>query len=221
MHTIVKKLNLVTNRVNEVIQTKQLKTVPKIIAVSKTFHIDKITPLIEFGHLHFGENKIQEAEDKWTDIKNNNKALQLHMVGNLQSNKAKRAVKLFDYIHSLDTVSLAKKISFFSKEFKKNIKIFIQVNLGEEIQKSGIPINEIDKFYNFCTNELSLNIIGLMCLPPINSNPDSYFKILKDKSNSLNLNELSMGMSGDYEKAVLNGSTYLRLGTEIFGKRNI
>ena len=189
--------------------------------MSKTFHIDKITPLIESGHLHFGENKIQEAEEKWTDIKSSNIDLQLHMVGNLQSNKAKRAVKLFDYIHSLDSVSLAKKISFFSKELKKNIKVFIQVNLGDESQKSGISISELDRFYNFCTKDLSLNIIGLMCLPPINANPDHFFEILKQKADNLNLKDLSMGMSGDYEKAILNGSTYLRLGTEIFGKRNI
>lgn len=221
MHTTVQRLNLVTNKVNEVLRIKQLKTTPKIIAVSKTFKIDKIKPLIEHGHVHFGENKMQEAEDKWVDIKNNNKILQLHMVGKLQSNKAKKAVKLFDFLHSLDSENLAKKINTFSKELNKTLKIFIQVNLGNETQKSGILINEVDSFYNYCINDLSLNIIGLMCLPPIDSNPELFFKELKKKSDVLNLKDISMGMSGDYEKAVANGSTYLRLGTEIFGKRNI
>ena len=221
MHTTVQRLNLVTNKVNEVLRIKQLKTTPKIIAVSKTFKIDKIKPLIEHGHVHFGENKMQEAEDKWGDIKNNNKILQLHMVGKLQSNKAKKAVKLFDFLHSLDSENLAKKINTFSKELNKTLKIFIQVNLGNETQKSGILINEVDSFYNYCINDLSLNIIGLMCLPPIDSNPELFFKELKKKSDVLNLKDISMGMSGDYEKAVANGSTYLRLGTEIFGKRNI
>ena len=221
MHTTVQRLNLVTNKVNEVLRIKQLKTTPKIIAVSKTFKIDKIKPLIEHGHVHFGENKMQEAEDKWIDIKKNNKTLQLHMVGKLQSNKAKKAVKLFDFLHSLDSENLAKKINTFSKELNKTLKIFIQVNLGNETQKSGILINEVDSFYNYCIKDLSLNIIGLMCLPPIDSNPELFFKELKKKSDVLNLKDISMGMSGDYEKAVANGSTYLRLGTEIFGKRNI
>jgi PLP dependent protein len=221
MHTTVQRLNLVTNKVNEVLRIKQLKTTPKIIAVSKTFKIDKIKPLIEHGHVHFGENKMQEAEDKWVDIKNNNKILQLHMVGKLQSNKAKKAVKLFDFLHSLDSENLAKKINTFSKELNKTLKIFIQVNLGNETQKSGILLNEVDSFYNYCIKDLSLNIIGLMCLPPIDSNPELFFKELKKKSDVLNLKDISMGMSGDYEKAVANGSTYLRLGTEIFGKRNI
>ena len=221
MHTTVKRLNLVTNKINEVIRIKQLKTTPKIIAVSKTFQIDKIIPLIKHGHIHFGENKIQEAEDKWTNIKKENNALQLHMVGKLQSNKAKKAVKLFDFLHSLDSENLAKKISIFSKELNKEIKVFIQVNIGDEIQKNGISLNELDSFYNYCSNDLSLNIIGLMCLPPINSDPEVFFKKLKKKSDILNLKDLSMGMSGDYEKAIINGSTYLRIGTEIFGKRNI
>ncbi len=212
---------MVTNKINEVIRIKQLKTTPKIIAVSKTFQIDKIIPLIKHGHIHFGENKIQEAEDKWTNIKKENNALQLHMVGKLQSNKAKKAVKLFDFLHSLDSENLAKKISIFSKELNKEIKVFIQVNIGDEIQKNGISLNELDSFYNYCSNDLSLNIIGLMCLPPINSDPEVFFKKLKKKSDILNLKDLSMGMSGDYEKAIINGSTYLRIGTEIFGKRNI
>ncbi len=212
---------MVTNKINEVIRIKQLKTTPKIIAVSKTFQIDKIIPLIKHGHIHFGENKIQEAEDKWANIKKENNALQLHMVGKLQSNKAKKAVKLFDFLHSLDSENLAKKISIFSKELNKEIKVFIQVNIGDEIQKNGISLNELDSFYNYCSNDLSLNIIGLMCLPPINSDPEVFFKKLKKKSDILNLKDLSMGMSGDYEKAIINGSTYLRIGTEIFGKRNI
>ncbi len=173
------------------------------------------------GHIHFGENKIQEAESKWIGVKNKYNNLQLHMVGKLQSNKAKKAIKLFDYIHSLDNVKLATKISQYEKELNKKIKLFIQVNIAEEYQKSGILLHDLDKFYNYCTKELSLNIIGLMCLPPVNNNSSKYFKILKKKSEELNLTDLSMGMSSDYEQATLNGSTFLRLGTVIFGERNI
>ena len=221
MHLFVQRLNLIQNKIKEIIDIKQLKTQPKIIAVSKTFELSKILPLIEHGHLHFGENKIQEAEEKWTNIKIKNQELKLHMLGKLQTNKAKKAVKLFDYIHSLDNAKLANKISQYQKELNKEVKIFIQVNLAEESQKSGILLNDLQSFYNFCTKELTLNIIGLMCLPPIDSDANKYFRILKANSDRLKLKELSIGMSGDYEHALLHGATYLRLGTAIFGQRKI
>ena len=219
MHTCVQRLNFVKNKVKEIIDRKQLKTIPQIIAVTKSFPLNKISPLLEMGHIHFGENKIQEAESKWLNAKNKYKNLQLHMVGKLQSNKAKKAVQLFDFIHSLDNPKLAMKLSQYEKELAKKTKLFIQVNVAEEGQKSGILLNDLNHFYNFCTKELSLNITGLMCLPPINSDSNKYFKILKKTSEKLNLTDLSMGMSADYDQAILNGSTYLRLGTAIFGAR--
>jgi len=220
MHSISQKLTLIKKQINEIKGQKQLKTNPEIIVVTKTFSLNKITPLIENGHLHFGENKVQEAENKWREIKNRHNNLKLHMVGPLQSNKAKKAVKIFDYIHSLDNAKLASKIFQYEKELNKKIKIFIQVNLAEEDQKSGILLKDLDKFYHYCKNELSLNIIGLMCLPPVNSDTQKYFKKLKDTAEKLNLKDLSMGMSSDFEQAVMNGSTYLRLGTIILGKRS-
>ena len=220
MHKSTQRLNLIENKVKEIIDRKQLKTNPQIIAVTKTFSLNEIVPLLKMGHIHFGENKIQEAEKKWIDAKNKYKGLQLHMLGILQSNKAKKAVKLFDYIHSLDNDKLAAKLSHCQDELSKKIKLFIQVNLGNEKQKSGVMLNELNHFYNFCTKELSLSVIGLMCLPPIDSNSEEYFKLLKKTAETLNLNELSMGMSSDFEQAILNGSTYLRLGTMILGKRN-
>ena len=219
MHICVQRLSFVKNKVNEIIDRKQLKTIPQIIAVTKSFPLNKITPLLEMGHIHFGENKIQEAESKWLDVKNKYKNLQLHMVGKLQSNKAKKAVILFDYIHSLDNTKLATKLSQYEKELGKKTKLFIQVNIAEERQKSGVLLNDLNRFYNLCTKELSLNIIGLMCMPPINSDSNKYFKILKKASEKLNLTNLSMGMSADYGQAILSGSTYLRLGTAIFGAR--
>ena len=178
-------------------------------------------PLLEYGHIHFGENKIQEAEEKWTEIKKKYKNMQLHMVGKLQSNKVKKAVKLFDFIHSLDNEKLALMISKYQKELKKEVKLFIQINLAAEEQKSGLLLTNLNNFYNYCVSELSLNIVGLMCLPPVDINSDKYFKLLKKSSDDLNLNDLSMGMSSDFENAVLNGSTFLRLGTLIMGKRNV
>ena len=221
MHSNLQKLALVKNKVNEIISQKQLKTNPTIIVISKTFSLEKIKPLLDNGHVHFGENKIQEAESKWLEITNLNKNLQLHMVGKLQSNKAKKAVKLFNFIHSLDSEKLAFKLNQSEKELNKKTRLFIQVNLGEETQKSGIDLKDLDNFYNYCTKDLLLNIIGLMCLPPINLNSDKYFKILKKSAEKLNLKELSMGMSSDFEKAIINGSTYLRLGTAILGERSI
>ena len=217
----MQNLNFIKNKVKEIIDRKQLKTSPKIIVVSKTFEMNKILHLVKYGHLHFGENKIQEAENKWTNIKKEYKNLQLHMLGRLQSNKAKKAVQLFDYIHSLDSTKLGEKISYYEKELNKKTKIFIQVNVAEENQKSGILLNDLDNFYDYCVNDLSLNIIGLMTLPPINEDPNYYFKLLYDRSKIINLKELSMGMSGDYEKALDNYSTYIRLGTAIFGERKI
>ena len=219
MHISVQNLNVIKNNVKEIIDRKQLNTSPKVIAVSKTFEMEKIIHLVKYGHLHFGENKIQEAENKWIDVKKEYVNLKLHMIGKLQSNKAKKAVQLFDYIHSLDNVKLGEKISFYEKELKKKTKLFIQVNIAKENQKSGILLNDLDDFYNYCVNDLSLDIIGLMTLPPIDEDPEQYFKLIKDKSKMLNLNELSIGMSGDYEKALENYSTYLRLGTAIFGNR--
>ena len=221
MHETLKKLNLINSKIKEIVDRKQLKTNPKVIAISKTFTLNEILPLITSGHQHFGENKIQEAETKWLNLKDKYKNLQLHMVGKLQSNKAKKAVKLFDYIHSLDNAKLASKISQYEKELNKKIKLFIQVNVGEENQKSGILLKDLNKFYDYCKNELSLNVIGLMCIPPVESDSDKYFKLLKDNSEKFELKDLSMGMSDDYEKAILYQSTYLRIGTAIFGKRKI
>jgi len=220
MHSSEQKLRLIKNKVKEICLKKQQKTFPEIIVISKTFPFDKIIPLLEIGHNHFGENKIQEAEKKWLGARDKYKSLQLHMVGKLQSNKAKNAVKLFDYIHSLDNSKLAEKLNKYQNELNRNVKLFIQVNIANETQKSGIPLNDLKSFYNYCTNDLSLNIIGLMCLPPINSDPDNFFKILKKASNELNLKDLSIGMSNDFEQAISNGSTYLRLGTAIFGERS-
>jgi len=220
MHATLEKLSRVKNKVNEIISKKQLKTKPKIVVVTKTFPLNKILPLLENGHIHYGENKIQEAENKWIDTKNRYKNLQLHMIGKLQTNKAKKAVKLFNYIHSLDDDRLALKLSHHEKELNKKVKLFIQVNLADEPQKSGIMFNDLNNFYNYCTKDLSLNVIGLMCMPPVDSNSQEYFKKLKKAAQQLNLEDLSMGMSSDYEQAILSGSTYLRLGTTILGERN-
>ena len=220
MHLCLQNLNLINNKVKEIVEKKQLKTLPKVIAVTKTFSLDVFKPLLEFGHNHFGENKIQEAEDKWLNIKSNYKNLQLHMIGKLQSNKAKKAVKIFDYLHSLDNEKLATKIDQYQNELNKKLKIFIQINLGNETQKSGISLSQFDDFYIFCTKKLSLSIIGLMCLPPVDSDSEKYFKTLKELSHKYNLKDLSMGMSNDFENAVLHGSTFLRLGTALFGERS-
>ena len=192
----------------------------KIIAVSKTFPKENILPLIDHGHINFGENKVQEAEDKWREIKLNNKNLQLHMIGKLQTNKVKQAVKIFDYIHSLDNQKLADILSKSQNAINKSIKYFIQVNIGSEQQKSGIPFNEVDEFYNYCSKENKMNILGLMAIPPNDNNTEKYFKILSELNASLGFHDLSMGMSSDYEIAIKNSSTYLRIGSDIFGKRS-
>ena len=191
---------------------------PKIIAVSKTFSIERIKPLIDYGHIHYGENKVQEANEKWGLIKQNNKNIKLHLIGRLQKNKVKIAVKLFDYIHSLDSEKLADKIYTQQKEQDKKIKLFIQVNMGEEDQKSGIKKSEVINFYNYCKNK-DLNILGLMCIPPFDEDSSKFFKEMKKLNDDLNLKELSMGMSSDYLTALENSSTYIRIGSSIFGKR--
>ena len=218
MHKSVNNLIDIENKLNDV-QTSNIKKKPKIIAVSKTFSSDDIKPLIIYGHKDFGENKIQEAVNKWTEIKNNFNEIKLHMVGKIQTNKVKFLIPLFDYLHSLDNLKLAEKIS--KEELKKNkkIKIFIQVNLGDEKQKNGINLRDLESFYKECSLNLNLNIIGLMCLPPIEDDPKKYFLQLKESANKINLKELSMGMSNDYEIAANNGSTFVRIGSKIFGER--
>ena len=192
----------------------------KVIAVSKTFPVSEIEPLIKNGHIHFGENKVQEAVDKWTNIKKIHKNLKLHMIGKLQTNKVKYALPLFDYIHSLDNIKLAEKISKEQEKLKKNLKIFIQVNIGNEPQKSGILMNDLENFLKSCVKELKLNIIGLMCIPPQNEPVKEYFKKMYEINKFFNLKELSMGMSQDYFHAAENGATYLRIGSGIFGNRS-
>ena len=191
---------------------------PQIIAVSKTFSIDNILPLIDYGHEHFGENKVQEALNKWSDIKKQKPHIKLHMIGRLQSNKVKQAVSIFDYIHSVDSIKLANKISEEQKKQNKNIKIFLQVNIGGEIQKSGSNLNDIKKLALEC-KKMDLNVLGLMCLPPINESVDQYFSLIKHKNDELNYKELSLGMSNDYIEALNYRTSFIRIGTKIFGER--
>ena len=191
---------------------------PKVIAVSKTFKIDKILPLIEYGHIDYGENKVQEAVDKWTEIKKKYSRIQLHMIGKLQTNKVKFAVQLFDYIHSVDNEKLARKIALEQGKINKKIKIFLQVNIGDENQKSGINKSELEQLVSVC-KEIGLNVVGLMCIPPINVDPENYFSEMNKLKKDLDLAELSMGMSSDYLKAVKHLSTYIRVGSSIFGQR--
>ena len=191
-----------------------------IVAVSKTFSLDHIMPLINYGHMHYGENKVQEAESKWLQIKKKEKNLKLHMIGKLQSNKAKKAVQIFDYIHSLDSQKLADVLAKNQQSMNKSIKYFIQVNLGNEIQKSGISYNEVDAFYNYCVKEKNLNVLGLMAIPPNDNKSEEYFKSISELNASLGLKDLSIGMSSDYMEAIKYKSTYLRIGSSIFGKRS-
>jgi pyridoxal phosphate enzyme (YggS family) len=211
---------------NLVLVKEQIKTnfihlrSPKIIAVSKTFPISEVEPLIKSGHIHFGENKVQEAVDKWTNIKKTHKNLKLHMIGKLQTNKVKYAAPLFDYIHSLDNIRLAEKIAKEQEKIKKNLKIFIQVNIGDEPQKNGILVNDLEIFLRSCIEELKLNIIGLMCIPPQSKPIKEYFKKMNELNKFFNLKELSMGMSQDYLDAINYGSTFVRIGSKIFGQRS-
>jgi pyridoxal phosphate enzyme (YggS family) len=191
----------------------------EIIAVSKTFSKPDINPLLEYGHLHFGENKVQEAIDKWTDIKKTYQNLKLHMIGKLQTNKVKFVIPLFDYIHSLDSVKLAEKIAIEQQKKSRKLKIFIQVNIGNESQKNGLDVDELQDFYKKCTEELKLNIVGLMCIPPQDQQVSKHFKQMKQLNEILNLKELSMGMSEDYMEAIEYGATYVRVGSKIFGAR--
>ncbi len=220
MHLTVKNLLKIEENVKKNLLQKntQIKY-PKIIAVSKTFKIEHILPLIEHGHIHYGENKVQEALEKWSKIKEQNKNLKLHLIGRLQTNKVKIAIKLFDYIHSLDSQKLANKISNLQKELDLKTKLFIQVNIGNERQKSGISVDEVLDFYNYCKS-LDLDILGLMCIPPFNEDSSKYFQQMKELNNKLNLVELSMGMSSDYLNAIQNNSTYVRIGSSIFGERD-
>ena len=218
---IINKLTLIENEIQlKIDEFKNLNSVPQIIAVSKTFPINHILPLINHGHLHFGENKIQEALEKWSDIKIDHKELKLHMVGKLQTNKVKFAVQLFDYIHSLDNQRLADILSKTQSNLNRKLKYFIQVNIGNELQKSGIPVNELDSFYNYCKQEKKLEIVGLMVIPPNDKETNKYFKSLNELNNSLALKHLSMGMSADYADAINCGATFVRIGSSIFGARS-
>ena len=219
MHNTVQNLIEITDEIKLNLRDSNIVNLPKIIAVSKTFKIDKILPLIDYGHIDFGENKIQEAVDKWTEIKSKNKNIKLHMIGKLQTNKVKFAVKLFDYIHSVDSEKLAKKIADEQKKIDKKIKIFIQVNIGNEEQKSGINKSDLGDLVSYC-EKINLDVIGLMCIPPADEDPSIYFKEINSLNNSFDFTELSMGMSSDYLEASKNFSSYLRIGSSIFGKRS-
>ncbi len=219
MHNSIEKLIQIEKLVKSKKESLNLPKQPRIIAVSKTFKLENILPLIEHGHLDYGENKVKEAIDKWSEIKLKKPDIKLHLIGRLQTNKVKFAVKLFDYIHSVDNEKLAKKIADEQEKQKKKIKLFIQVNIGEEIQKSGLNQKELENFYFYC-QKLNLDVIGLMCLPPNNVNPVPFFKELKKLNDYLQLSDLSMGMSSDFIEAVENHSTFLRIGSNIFGQRS-
>ncbi len=212
---IIERFNKIKSNINKLKPTKPVN----IVAISKTFPLEYIKPLIDYGHKHFGENKVQEAKAKWSELKKSNKDLNLHMVGKLQSNKAKNAVELFDYIHSLDNQRLADVLSKSQKNLNKSLKYFIQVNIGNELQKSGIHLKELESFYNYCSKEQDLNVLGLMVIPPNDDNTKKYFETMQELNNSLGLKELSMGMSSDYVEAINYSSTFVRIGSSIFGSR--
>ena len=213
---IIERFNKIKSNIDALKPAKPVN----IVAISKTFSLDHIKPLIDFGHEHFGENKVQEAKVKWSEIKKDNQNLNLHMVGKLQSNKTKDAVSIFDYIHSVDNQKLADALAKHQKNMNKSLKYFIQVNIGNEIQKSGISASELDPFYNYCVNELNLKVIGLMVIPPNDNNTEKYFKSVNELNKSLALEHLSMGMSADFDSAIKNGSTFVRIGSAIFGSRS-
>ena len=219
MHDVIKSYKEVISAIEHRLKDQNITTQPKVIAVSKTFSLDKILPLIDYGHLDYGENKVQEAIEKWTNIKLTKKELKLHLIGKLQTNKVKQAIKIFDYIHSVDSEKLAKKIADEEDKQGKKIKIFIQVNIGDEDQKSGINKNQLSDFYQFCKT-LKLNVVGLMCIPPFDQDSKKYFEEMNVLNKKLNLNDLSMGMSSDYLEAINYSATYLRIGSSIFGNRN-
>ena len=219
MHQSIINLNDINKKIkNTKEKNLNLTKKPTLIAVSKTFNIEDINPLVEFGHIHFGENRVQEALDKWTNIKEYNDSIKLHLIGKLQTNKVKFAVKIFDYIHTVDSIKLARKISSEENKLKKKIKLFIQVNIGLEEQKSGVAENNLRELIEECSR-LNLSIIGLMCIPPNDNNSKTYFKKMKELSLKYNLSELSMGMSSDYTEAIEEGSTFVRIGSKIFGDR--
>ena len=219
MHQVVQNLIYIKEEIQQTLSDLKCDKVPKIIAVSKTFGMNKILPLIEYGHLDFGENKVQEAIVKWSEIKANKSNIKLHLIGGLQTNKVKLAVKLFDYIHSVDSEKLAKKISDEQKKQNKKIKIFIQVNIGNEKQKFGVDKSSVAELYSYCKT-LNLNVAGLMCIPPLNEPSEIFFKEMNVMNKKFDFEELSMGMSSDYLDAVKNSATFVRIGSNIFGKRN-
>ena len=218
MHNTVKKLLDIQHNIKIYLNKLNINNNPKIIAVSKTFTIEKILPLIDHGHIDFGENKVQEALQKWTEIKNLNSKIKLHMIGKLQTNKVKFAVKIFDFIHSVDSEKLAKKISDEQLKIDRKLKIFLQVNIGDENQKAGINKNNIDQFVSYC-RYINLDLIGLMCIPPANNDPETYFEEMNKLKKKLNFIHLSMGMSSDYLLAAKHSATFLRIGSSIFGDR--
>ena len=219
MHSSVQNLINIQQKIKQRLVDLESEKIPKIIAVSKTFAMDKISPLIEHGHIDFGENKVQEAIEKWSDVKLTNNDIRLHLIGGLQTNKVKLAVKLFDYIHSVDSEKLAKKISDEQQKQNKKIKVFIQVNIGNEAQKSGVNKSSLNQLYSYC-KAIDLNVVGLMCIPPLEKSSNIFFKEMCTLNENLNLNELSMGMSSDYLEAIKNSATYLRIGSNIFGERS-
>ena len=219
MHDTVKNLLDIKNNIKTHLNKLNIDKYPKIIAVSKTFKIDKILPLIEYGHIDYGENKVQEAIEKWTEIKKENSEIKLHMIGKLQTNKVKFAVQLFDYIHSVDSEKLAKKIVDEQNKINKKVKVFLQVNIGNENQKSGININELDQLVSF-SKKIGLDVIGLMCIPPADIHPEDNFKKMNNLNKNLSFTELSMGMSSDYLIAAKHLSTFVRIGSSIFGQRH-
>ena len=216
MNNIIENYNKIKSNIIKINNNSRAK----IVAVSKTFSLSHIMPLIDFGHDHFGENKVQEAVIKWSDIKKEKSNLKLHMIGKLQSNKAKKAVEIFDYIHSVDTQKLADVLSKSQNEAGKSLNYFIQVNIGNENQKSGLPYNEVDGFYSYCVKEKKMNVLGLMIIPPNDGNTEKYFQSISQLNSSLALKELSMGMSSDYSIAIKYNATFLRIGSAIFGERN-
>ena len=219
MHQTVKNLIYIQEEINSNFANQKNYKIPKIIAVSKTFGMDKILPLIEYGHLDFGENKVQEAIEKWSEIKLSNNNIKLHLIGGLQTNKVKLAVKLFDYIHSVDSERLAKKISDEQLKQNKKVRIFIQVNIGNEVQKFGVDKLSVAELYSYCKT-LNLDVVGLMCIPPLNESSEIFFKEMKELNKKFNFEELSMGMSSDYLSAIKNSATYVRIGSSIFGERS-
>ena len=219
MHNTVKNLLDIDNNIEVYLNRLNINSRPKIIAVSKTFKIDKILPLIDYGHIDFGENKVQEAIEKWTEIKKINLQIKLHMIGKLQTNKVKYAVRIFDYIHSVDSAKLAKKIADEQNKVNKKIKVFLQINIGDEDQKSGINKVEANQLVTYC-KEIGLDLIGLMCIPPANVDPNNYFEEMNRLNKSFGFKDLSMGMSSDYLVAIKHFATYVRVGSSIFGHRN-